>query len=79
MGLNQVEKHFSTIVCKTPLLLKLLGCFIYILDSSNSSSIMFELVNLVLALEATEPVSEPVTQMAVKLINNHLILVQQKR
>ena len=39
----------------------------------------FELVSLVLALEATEPVSEPVTQMAVELINNHLILVQQKR
>jgi hypothetical protein len=34
---------------------------------------------LVLALEATEPVSEPVTQMAVELINNHLISVQQKR
>ena len=40
----------------------------------------FELVSLVLALEATEPVvSEPVTQMAVELINNHLISVQQKR
>ena len=50
------------------------GRFIYILDSSN-----FELVSSVLALEATEPVSEPVTQMAVELINNHLISVQQKR
>ena len=43
----------------------------------------FELVSLVLALEATEPVpetvSEPLTQMAVELINNHLISVQQKR
>ena len=39
----------------------------------------FELVRLVLALEATEPVPEPVTQMAVELINNHLISVQQKR
>ena len=27
----------------------------------------------------TEPVSEPVTQMALKLINNNLISVQQKR
>ena len=54
------------------------ACFIYILDSSNSST-HFELVSLVLALEATEPVSEPVAQMAVELINNHLILVQQKR
>ena len=53
--------------------------FIYILDISNSSSITFELVTLVLALEATEPVSELVTQMAVELINNHLISVQQKR
>jgi hypothetical protein len=34
---------------------------------------------LVLALEATEPISELVTQMAVELINNHLISVQQKR
>ena len=39
----------------------------------------FELVSLVLALEATEPVSEMVTQMSVELINNHLISVQQKR
>ena len=39
----------------------------------------FELVNLILALEATELASEPVTQMAVELINNHLISVQQKR
>ena len=39
----------------------------------------FELVSPVLALEATDPVSEPVTQMAVELMNNHLILVQQKR
>ena len=39
----------------------------------------FDLVSSVLALEATEPVSEPVTQMAVELINNHLMSVQQKR
>ena len=36
------------------------------------------LVSLLLALEATEPVPEPVTQMALELINNHLISVQQK-
>ena len=53
-----------------PLLGRLVDRFIYILDSSNSSS--------VLALEATETVSEPVTQMAVELINIHLISVQQK-
>ena len=39
----------------------------------------FELVTSVLALEATEPLSELVTQMAVELINNHIISVQQKR
>jgi hypothetical protein len=39
----------------------------------------FELESWILALEATEPVSELVTQMAVELINNHLISVQQKR
>ena len=55
-----------------------MGCFIFILDSSNSSSII-ELVSSVLALEATELVSDPVTQMAVELINNHFISVQQKR
>ena len=36
------------------------GHFIYIIDSSNSSSINFELVSSVLALEATELVSEPI-------------------
>ena len=58
---------------------RILGCFIYILYSSNSSLITFELVSLVLALEATEPISEIVTLMAVELINNHFIPVQQKR
>ena len=33
----------------------------------------FELVSSVLALEATEPVPEPVTQMAIELINTNLI------
>ena len=55
------------------------GCFIYILDSSNPSSIIFELFSSVLALKATEPVSEPVTQMAIELINNHLVSVQQNK
>ena len=53
------------------------GRFIHILDSSNQSH--FELASSVLALEATEPVSELVTQMVVELINNGLISVQQKR
>ena len=35
----------------------------------------FDLVSWLLALEATEPVSELVTQMAVELINIHLISV----
>ena len=39
----------------------------------------FDLVSLLLALEATELVSELVTQMAVELINNDFISVQQKR
>ena len=39
----------------------------------------FELVSSLLALDATEPVSEPVTGMTVELINIHLISVQQKR
>ena len=49
--------------------------FIYILDSLNSSSFTF--IRL-LALKATEPVSEPLYQMAVELINIHVISVQQK-
>ena len=48
-------------------------------QSSNFSSITFELVSLVLALKVAELVSETVTQRAVELINNHLIPVQQKR
>ena len=48
---------------------------VFILDGSFN----FDLVSLLLALEATEPESEPVTQMALELINNHLISVQQKR
>ena len=39
----------------------------------------FDLVSWLLALERTESVSELVTQMAVELINIHLISVQQKR
>ena len=57
-------------------------CFIYILDNSNSMYIAhlhFELVSCLLALEATELVSEPVTQMAIELYNIHLISIQQKR
>ena len=39
----------------------------------------FELVSSLLALDATEPVSQPVTQMAVEMINSHVVSVQQKR
>ena len=53
-----------------------MGCFIYILDSSNS---IFDLVSLLVALEATEPVSELVTQIALELINIHLISVMLKK
>ena len=54
-------------------------CFIYILDSSDSLvHAHFGLVSSFLALDATEPLSQPVTQMAVEVINNNLISVQQK-
>ena len=36
-------------------------------------------VSSLLALEATQPVTQPVTQMALELINKHLISIQQKR
>ena len=39
----------------------------------------FDLVSWLLALEITEPVSKPVTQMAAERIKIHLISVQQKR
>ena len=55
-----------------------MGRFIYILDSSGVQS-HFELVSSIIALEATELVSEPITQMAVEMISNHLISVLQKR
>ena len=39
----------------------------------------FELVSSLLALDATELVSQPLTQMVVEMINIHVISVQQKR
>ena len=38
-----------------------------------------ELVSSLLALDATELVSQPLTQMVVEMINIHVISVQQKR
>ena len=55
--------------------LKPMCCFIYILESSNSSSFTFDLISSLLALEATEPLSEPLTQMVLELLNNHPISV----
>ena len=39
----------------------------------------YELVSSLLALDATELVSQPLTQMVVEMINIHVISVQQKR
>ena len=39
----------------------------------------FDLENSVLFLDATEKLSQTITEMAVELINIHLISVQQKR
>ena len=39
----------------------------------------FDLAIWLLALEATESVSGPITEMAVELVNIHLISVLQKR
>ena len=55
------------------------GRFIYIKVVQILVHSHFDLVSWLLALEATEPVSEPVTQMAVELIKIHLNSVQQKR
>ena len=50
------------------------------LHSRYIVQIHFKLVvSLILALEATELVSQPVAQMAVQMININLISVQQKR
>ena len=38
-----------------------------------------EIVSSLLALDATELVSQPLTQMVVEMINIHVISVQQKR
>ena len=38
-----------------------------------------ELISSLLALDATELVSQPLTQMVVEMINIHVISVQQKR
>ena len=73
-------------LCRRPVILILHATvnprvgFIYILDTSNSN---VEPFSSPLALEATkmvsQTVSQTVTQMAVELINIHLISVQQKR
>ena len=39
----------------------------------------YELVSSLLALDATELVTQPLTQMVVEMINIHVISVQQKR
>ena len=59
-------------------MLSSLGHFIYILDIQILVHSHFDLFSSLLALEATELVSEQVTQMALELINNRLISVQQK-
>ena len=53
--------------------------FFYQFTWKKSEKKISNLVSLLLAQESTEPVSELVTQMAVELINIHLISVQQKR
>ena len=55
--------------------------FCHLQQSVNSTLVHshFDLASLPLALEATEPVSKPVSQIALDLIINHLISVQQKR
>ena len=53
--------------------------FIYMLDSFSPVYSHFDLVSSLLTLDATETLSQTVTQMAVELINIHLISVQQKR
>ena len=57
-------------------------CFItaeYLLVCEDIVQSNFDPVYLLLALEATELVSEPLTQMTLELINNQLISLQQKR
>jgi hypothetical protein len=51
--------------------------FIYISDRSNSNSFIF--MTSQFTLEATETLSQTVTQMAVEMINIHLISIDQKR
>ena len=53
-----------------------MGCFVYILDNylvQISFHSHFNLVSLLLVLEATESVSEPITQVRFELINNHVV------
>ena len=50
--------------------------FIYVVQILVHSH--FKLVSSLLALDATEPISQPVAQMAVEIINIHLISVSVK-
>ena len=69
--------NFFQFVCLLPA--KTEGSFIYILDSSNSTSIKFWTCQYGSSSRSSWTASETVTQMAVELINIHLISVQQKR
>ena len=53
--------------------------FICGFSRQNICSVHCKLVSSLLALDATELVSQPLTQMVVEMINIHVISVQQKR
>ena len=78
---NLTRKHFSSTCTTAKVSFRdrqwVVSCTFQIVHILGYSH--FDLVSLLLALEATEPVFEPVTLMAVELINIHLISVQQKR
>ena len=71
---NQLEVLFVDALHNTGISWLVFSTF-YV-DSSNSSSFTF---SSLLALDTTELVSQPVTQMAAEMININLISVQQKR
>ena len=72
--LSKFPKCTSLAYCYIPRFVSSTFYIVQILVHSH-----FELVSSPIAIDATEPVSQSVSQMAIEMINIHLISFQQKR
>ena len=75
MSIHIIHNVLFTLNCTTHSSVLLL-CVVQFNVNKTLVHSLFDLVSWLLALEATEPVSEPVTQMTVELTKIHLISVE---